>query len=119
MTLLNNFPHLATIQRQSAGTVDGIGDISVSWSDVSSSVAAWFQPISVSERGELNTKYGQVTHRIYLTEDPGIADDVTRILWVDNNNKDMVIRGARDVTAGLGKAFVVMADEDKTDLEND
>lgn len=120
MSILNNFPHVATIKLRTITQSEGLGN-RPSYTVVSTDTSCWRQAVSEREIAEFEKRGMNATHKVYFTFDPDIDE---RHIFVDMRNAgatagtgtewEVVSRAEVDASAGLGVVWRVMANKSTT-----
>ena len=114
MSLLDNFPHEATIRRR-LRTADDLGGTIDTPAGTTTGVVCWEQAASDREVLEFEKRGMQIDRKVYFRTDPNLTTRhqilITKRLGVVVANPDVLdVKSAAgpDATAGLGIVFRVM-----------
>lgn len=107
MSILDNFPHLATAQKRTR-TTDQFGGSSDAWTTVFSDRECWRQQAGDSEIMEYAKRGINITNKVFFTSNPGLNE--THSLVIDGVRYDVKSSPVPDASAGLGVVWRVMVD---------
>ena len=105
MSLLDNFPHLATARKRTR-TTDTLGGNSDSYTTVFTDRACWRQQAGDSEITEFAKRGINITNKVFFTSNPNL--DETHELVISGEVYDVISSPVPDASAGLGVVWRTM-----------
>lgn len=123
MSLLDNLPHVCTIQRRTR-TASSLGGSASSAVIEQTGVACWVQQAGTSEAKDYEKRGMRVNRKVYFTERPNVTErheliitamiingQLTTIPEADQIILTVKTEPRPDASAGLGVLYKVMAEE--------
>ena len=113
MSLLDSdsLPHAIDIAHVSYANDSLGGDVPTEASAYAANQPAWVQPSSAASIKEFKLRNMNVTHDVYLNENPGLRlDDVITVTSGPYEDATLTIKGFRECTAGLGYGWLVVCE---------
>ena len=115
MSLLDNMPHAVDIRRTTYDSDDLAGDYEKpTVAAYCANEPAWVQSAGPTVVKDFKNRDQNVTHVVFLDNNPGLrlSDKIT-VLSGPYIDEVLIVRGFREVTAGMDLAWAIYAETDR------